>query len=180
MKASRCAKSIRRWDDFSIRGGRKYRAWTSALRPLHAWAKPPPISKHLPPRLYDTTKRFDVINDIETGNDGRTIRTAMTTKAALSKVNIRPRPVADNDTRRSVWPKTTARKRRIASHGQLANQFIAHGVVYKTEKLSYRAFQQRWGRSISIRAPRLFLSLLTRKAERAGGQVIEFNTRTTA
>jgi len=46
--------------------------------------------------------------------------------------------------------------------------------------LSYRAFQKRFGRSISVRAPKLFLTILTRKAESAGGQVIEFNPRTTA
>jgi len=74
--------------------------------------------------------------------------------------------------------KEAAHRKTI--HGQLANQFIAHGVVYQTEKLSYRAFQKRYGRSIGVRAPKLFLSILTRKAESAGGQVIEFNTYKTA
>ena len=50
----------------------------------------------------------------------------------------------------------------------------------KTEKLSYKAFQKRYGQSIAVRAPKLFLTILSRKAERAGGGVIEFNTRTTA
>ena len=69
---------------------------------------------------------------------------------------------------------------RKTQHGQLANQVIARGTSIKTEKLSYKAFQKRYGRSISVRAPKLFLTILTRKAERAGGQIIEFNTRTTA
>ncbi len=69
---------------------------------------------------------------------------------------------------------------RRTLHGQLANQILRHGVTIKTEKLSYKAFQKRFGRSISVRAPKLFLTILTRKAESAGGQVIEFNTRTTA
>ncbi|PSR23944.1 MAG: transposase [Sulfobacillus acidophilus] len=69
---------------------------------------------------------------------------------------------------------------RNTLHGQLANQVIAMGVQVKTEKLSYKALQKRYGRSISVRAPKLFLSILTRKAERAGGKVEEFSTYRTA
>ncbi|MHB1612097.1 MAG: RNA-guided endonuclease TnpB family protein [Sulfobacillus sp.] len=69
---------------------------------------------------------------------------------------------------------------RKTLHGQLANQILARGIHINTERLSYKAFQKRFGRSISVRAPKLFLTLLTRKAERAGGQIVEFNTRTTA
>ena len=102
---------------------------------------------------------------------GRAITGKHPTQASRRQRQTEKR-LAENSRKEAAHRKTV--------HGQLANQFIAHGVVYKTEKLSYRAFQKRWGRSISIRAPRLFLSLLTRKAERAGGQVIEFNTHTTA
>lgn len=69
---------------------------------------------------------------------------------------------------------------RKALHGRLANQILGIGVLIKTEKLSYNAFQKRFGRSISVRAPKLFLSILTRKAASAGGEVLEFSTRTTA
>ncbi len=75
--------------------------------------------------------------------------------------------------------------RKEAAHrktlqGQLAHHILAQGAIILTEKLSYKAFQKRWGRSISIRAPRLFLTILTRQAESADGQVIEFNTRQAA
>ncbi len=104
---------------------------------------------------------------------GRAITGKHPTQASRRQRQTEKR-LAENSRKEAAHRKTV--------HGQLANQFIAHGVVYKTEKLSYRAFQKRWGLkgSISIPAPRLFLSLLTRKAERAGGQVIEFNTHTTA
>ncbi|MHB1684648.1 MAG: zinc ribbon domain-containing protein [Bacilli bacterium] len=62
----------------------------------------------------------------------------------------------------------------------MANRILAMGTDIHTEKLSYRAFQKIYGKSISVRAPRTFLSILTRKAEGAGGKVDEFNTRTTA
>jgi len=69
---------------------------------------------------------------------------------------------------------------RKALHGQMANRILAIGVDIRTEKLSFKAFQKMYGRSISVRAPRTLVSILSRKAESAGGQVYEFNTRTTA
>src|SRR5258708_337372 len=53
------------------------------------------------------------------------------------------------------------------------------GNIIKTEKLSYRAFQKMYGRSVGFRAPGLFVAHLRRKAANAGAEVYEFNTRTT-
>lgn len=69
---------------------------------------------------------------------------------------------------------------RKAAHGRLVNQVISMGATIKTEKLSYQSFQKNFGKSVGFRAPGLFLEILRRKAERAGGEVVEFNTRTTA
>ncbi|MCL6632143.1 MAG: transposase [Alicyclobacillus herbarius] len=69
---------------------------------------------------------------------------------------------------------------RKTLHGQLSNQILEIGKYIKTEKLSFKAFQKMFGRSIGVRAPRLFLSILTRKAESAGGYVEEFSTYQTA
>ena len=68
--------------------------------------------------------------------------------------------------------------RRLAAnrktlHGALANRILAHGTVIQMEKLSYRAFQKMFGRSIGFRAPGMFVSMLRRKAESAGGAVID-------
>jgi len=49
----------------------------------------------------------------------------------------------------------------------------------KTEKLSYKAFQKMYGKSVQNRAPSMFLEILRRKAENAGGAVTEFQTKTT-
>lgn len=70
-----------------------------------------------------------------------------------------------------------ARKR---AHGELANDIIRLGSTIKTEKLSYKAFQKLFGKSIGLRAPGMFLEKLRYKAANAGGEVIELNTRTTA
>jgi putative transposase len=47
------------------------------------------------------------------------------------------------------------------------------GAPIKTEKLSYRSFQKNFGRSVKLRAPGMLVSTLRRKAEGAGGGVIE-------
>jgi len=68
---------------------------------------------------------------------------------------------------------------RKRSHGELANQVLALGNVVKTEKISYRSFQKHFGRSVKVRAPGMFVGVVRRKAESAGGGLETFSTRTT-
>ncbi|WP_447974917.1 zinc ribbon domain-containing protein [Nitrospira sp. Kam-Ns4a] len=68
---------------------------------------------------------------------------------------------------------------RKAEHGRLAHRIIAMGRTVLAEKLSYKAFQRKFGTSVRDRAPGMFMDRLRRKAARAGGAVIEFPTRTT-
>ena len=68
---------------------------------------------------------------------------------------------------------------RTSLHGQLVNHVFSLGNEIKLEKLSYRAFQRMFGRSVGMRAPGKFVSLLKRKAESAGVSVTEFPTRST-
>jgi putative transposase len=69
-----------------------------------------------------------------------------------------------------------ARKR---SHNRLANDILALGTNINIEKLSYAAFQKVFGKSVSKRAPGMFVETLRRKAENAGGKVTEFSARST-
>jgi hypothetical protein len=59
------------------------------------------------------------------------------------------------------------------------NRTLAFGATVKIEALSYKAWQKCFGRSIRAKAPGLFVTMLRRKAESAGGAVIEFQTRST-
>lgn len=70
--------------------------------------------------------------------------------------------------------KLAAERKR--SQGQLVNDVLRLGNVVKTEKLSYRAWQKLYGRSVKVKAPATFIAGLKRKAESAGGQLIELNT----
>lgn len=70
--------------------------------------------------------------------------------------------------------KLAAERKR--SHGQLANEILSHGAIIKSEQLSYKSFQKNYGRSVKVRAPGMFVSLLRRKAESAGGEVVDLQT----
>jgi transposase len=68
---------------------------------------------------------------------------------------------------------------RKSLHGELVNTILANGDTIKLEKLSYKAFQKLFGKSVGKRAPGMFVSHLKSKAERAGGRVIEIPTHST-
>ncbi len=68
---------------------------------------------------------------------------------------------------------------RKSLHGELVNDILNQGDVIKLEKLSYKAFQKLFGKSVGKRAPGMFVSHLKSKAERAGSQVVEIPTYST-
>lgn len=68
---------------------------------------------------------------------------------------------------------------RTSLHGALVNRVLAQGNVIKLEKLSYGAFQRRFGKSVGFRGPGSFVAHLRRQAESAGVQIDEFPTATT-
>jgi len=68
---------------------------------------------------------------------------------------------------------------RKSLHGNLANRILGQGRIIHTEKLSYRALQRRFGRSVGRRAPGMFIATLSRKAASAGGMVAQVDTWTT-
>jgi putative transposase len=68
---------------------------------------------------------------------------------------------------------------RKSLHGKDINEIIATGTQIKTENVSYKGWQKRYGRSIGMRAPSMFMDSLKRKAENAGGYFFEIPTQTT-
>lgn len=87
------------------------------------------------------------------------------------------------------YKKTAAKKREIerrqashrkSLHGRLVNQTLTLGKNIKTEKVSVKAWQKNYGKSIGFKSPANFQSELKRKAENAGGTVLMFSTRKTA
>lgn len=73
-----------------------------------------------------------------------------------------------------VERKLAAERKR--SHGELANQILGLGNVIQSETLSYIAFQKNYGKSVKVRAPGMFIEQLRRKAESAGGKLVDLHT----
>lgn len=70
-------------------------------------------------------------------------------------------------------------ERRDRAHGRLSNIVLQEfGCAISTEKLSKRAWQKRWGRRMKATAPATFMNKIRRKAESAGGGLMEFNPAT--
>ena len=96
--------------------------------------------------------------------------------------------------RRLTWKNSRgylATRRRIASkerklaahrkslHGCLVHQIIRRGKTIRTEKLSYKAWQKQYGKSVGRNAPGMFLEQLRRTVASTGGTLSEFPTRST-
>lgn len=60
------------------------------------------------------------------------------------------------------------------------NEILRHGKHIKTEKVSVKGWQKRYGKAISAKSPGFVQSELKRKAESAGGSFTKFSTQKTA
>jgi transposase len=63
---------------------------------------------------------------------------------------------------------------------QLVNEILQHGKDIRTEKVSVKGWQKRYGKAIAAKSPGYFQSELKRKAESAGGSFVQFSTSYTA
>jgi hypothetical protein len=68
---------------------------------------------------------------------------------------------------------------RKSLHGRLVHEVVATGNVIITEKISYKAWQKQYGKSVGLRAPGMFLALLKRTVASTGGTLSEVPTRQT-
>jgi len=80
--------------------------------------------------------------------------------------------------------RLAARERRLAAHrkslhGQLAHQIVAVGHTIITEKVSYKGWQKRYGRSVGRCAPGTLIAHLKRTVASTGGTLHEVPTRST-
>ncbi len=80
--------------------------------------------------------------------------------------------------------RKATRERRLAAHrkslhGRLVHEIMALGTTIITEKVSYRAWQKRFGKSVGLRAPGMFIELLRRTVASTGGALVEVSTHQT-
>ncbi len=80
--------------------------------------------------------------------------------------------------------RLAAKERKLAAHrkslhGRMVHQIIRRGNTIRTEKLSYKAWQKQYGKSVGRNAPGMFLEHLRRTVASTGGTLSEFPTNTT-
>jgi transposase len=68
---------------------------------------------------------------------------------------------------------------RKSLHGRLVNEIINTGNDIRIEKISYRGWQKRYGKSVGLRAPGMFIDHLRRTVAKTGGTLHEFPTHNT-
>jgi len=74
------------------------------------------------------------------------------------------------------WPPSVNAPMANWRIGELANQILWRGKVIQSETLSDIAFQKNYGKSVKVSARGMFVKQLRRKAERAGGKMIDLPT----
>jgi len=74
--------------------------------------------------------------------------------------------------RKSAYAKSQNRR--------VVNEILRHGKDIKTENVSVKGWQKRYGKAIAAKSPGFVQAELKRKAERAGGSFIKFSTQKTA
>ena len=88
-----------------------------------------------------------------------------------------------------TYLKTAAKKRelerrkvamRSSQNRKIVNEILRHGKYIKTENVSVKGWQKRYGKAIAAKSPGFVQSELARKAENAGGSFQKFSTRKTA
>jgi hypothetical protein len=80
--------------------------------------------------------------------------------------------------------RKAAKERRLSAHrkslhGEKIHEIVAIGNTVILEKISYKAWQKQYGRSIGLRAPGMFIQMLRRTVASTGGTLLEVSTRTT-
>ncbi|WP_248277818.1 transposase [Brasilonema sp. UFV-L1] len=89
----------------------------------------------------------------------------------------------------SNYLKASAKKRELerrkAAYAKtqnrcIVNEILRHGKHIKTENISVKGWQKRYGKAICAKSPGFVQSELKRKAESAGGSFINFSTQKTA
>ena len=88
-----------------------------------------------------------------------------------------------------TYLKTAAKKRELerrktayakSQNRKIVNEILRHGKHIKTENVSVKGWQKRYGKAIGAKSPGFVQSELCRKAESAGGSFQKFSTRKTA
>ena len=169
----------------STRSGPTPLAWTwgplrlpsCPVRGLHAWSCSAP--SWLPmPRPFDGSSARWSDSDVPTTRT-TTMRAGASSKAGKHRLKWKHSKRYLATRRRKATRERRLAAHRKSLHGRLVHEIVAIGNTVITEKISYRAWQKQFGKSVGLRAPGMFIALLKRTVARTGGTLAEVPTRTT-
>jgi putative transposase len=133
-------------------------------------------------RKMQRSQRMANPDNYEADVEGRNGRKVVIKKGKVKKGRLRW-----NKTKRYI--KLASRKRELqrrkaayskSQNRKLVNDVLRNGNQVKTENVSVKGWQKRYGKAISAKSPGFFQSELKRKAESAGGSFTRFSTQKTA
>ena len=81
--------------------------------------------------------------------------------------------------RRKATQERKLAAHRKSLHGKKVHEIVSHGNTVILEKISYKAWQKQYGRSVGLRAPGMFIKMLRRTVASTGGTLLEVPTRMT-
>jgi transposase len=97
-------------------------------------------------------------------------------KAGKKKLQWKQSKGYQKTRRRKAEKERQLAAHRKSLHGRKVHEMIAVGNTIILEKLSYKAWQKQYGRSIGLRAPGMFVEHLRRTVASTGGTLIEVPT----
>ncbi len=95
------------------------------------------------------------------------------------KLRWRSSKTYEKTRRRKATKERKLAAHRKSLHGRLVHKLVAVGNTVIIEKISYKAWQKQYGRSVGLRAPGMFIQMLRRTVASTGGTLLEVPTRTT-
>jgi transposase len=81
--------------------------------------------------------------------------------------------------RRKATKERKLAAHRKSLHGRKVHELVAVGNTIVTEQISYKGWQKRYGKSVGLRAPGMFIEMLRRTVASTGGTLHEVPTRST-
>ncbi len=100
-------------------------------------------------------------------------------RAGQKKLTWKSSKTYEKIRRRKAEKERKLAAHRKSLHGRKAHEIVAVGHTVILEKLSYKAWQKQYGKSVGLRAPGLFVKQLRRTVVSTGGTLIEVPTRST-
>ena len=102
----------------------------------------------------------------------------------IKKAGKKRLPWKNSHTYEKIRSRKATIERKLAAHrkslhGRKVHAIVAVGNTVILEKISYKAWQKQYGKSVNLRAPGMFISLLRRTVASTGGILLEVSTRST-